>query len=219
MDAFLIAREQSVFSKLVALGGSAEEESFEVQVKVRLDDPQIVLDALKKPAIEILRFKHYHQHDIYFSFADMNQGWLRYREDESIDERGQISGVRGRLTLIGPSREGDFEHDVLLSRIRYFAPASNSLRFYREYFKPQTETPVEKDRRRWLVKYKDEEFFINLDRVDTPALGHFLEVKSRTWSRGDAEDKARYATELILLLGGSLENTGTKDYIELAEEV
>jgi 5-methylthioadenosine/S-adenosylhomocysteine deaminase len=218
MDAFLIAREQSVFSKLVALGGSAEEESFEVQVKVRLDDPQPVLEALKGPQVEVLRYKHYHQHDVYFSFGDAEQGWLRYREDESIDERGQISGVRGRLTLIGPSREGDFEHDVLLSRIRYFAPASNSLRFYREYFKPQSETPVEKDRRRWLVKYKDEEFFINLDRVDTPALGHFLEVKSRTWSRGDAEDKARYASELILLLGGSLENTGTKDYVELAGE-
>jgi 5-methylthioadenosine/S-adenosylhomocysteine deaminase len=218
MDIFLAEREQSVFSKLVALGGSAEEESFEVQVKVKLDEPRSVLEALKQPAIEILRFKHYHQHDIYFRFSDMSQGWLRYREDESIDAREQISGVRARLTLIGPTREGDFEHDVLLSRIRYFAPATNSLRFYREYFKPSGETPVEKDRRRWLVRYKGEEFFINLDRVDTPALGHFLEVKSRTWSRGDAEDKARFATELILLLGGSLEKTGTKDYVELAEE-
>ncbi len=36
IDTFLIAREQSVYSKLVALGGSAEEESFEVQVKVKL---------------------------------------------------------------------------------------------------------------------------------------------------------------------------------------
>ena len=55
IDIFLIAREQSVFSKLVALGGSAEEESFEVQVKVKLADPATVLEAIKKPEIEILR--------------------------------------------------------------------------------------------------------------------------------------------------------------------
>jgi 5-methylthioadenosine/S-adenosylhomocysteine deaminase len=214
----LIAREQSVFSKLVALGGSAEEESFEVQVKVKLDDPASVLEALKKPEIEILRMKHYHQHDIYFTFVDPAQGWLRFREDEIIDEKNQITGIRSRLTLIGPTREGDFAHDVLLSRIRYFAPAANSLRFYREYFKPSNETPVDKDRLRWLVRYKDEEFFINLDRVDTPDLGYYLEIKSRTWSRLDAKDKAQWTTELITLLGGSLQKTITQDYIEIASE-
>ncbi len=218
IDIFLIQREQSVFSKLVALGGSAEEESFEVQVKVKLDDSARVLEALKKPEIEILRKKHYHQHDAYFTFADPVQGWLRYREDEIIDDKEQITGVRGRLTLIGPSREGDFAHNVLLSRIRYFAPATNSLRFYREYFKPSNETLIDKDRLRWLVRYKDEEFFINLDRVDTPELGCYLEIKSRTWSRHDAEDKAQWTTELILLLGGSLERTVTLDYVEIANE-
>jgi len=218
IDTFLIAREQSVFSKLVALGGSAEEESFEVQVKVKLNDPAPVLKALKKTEIEILLKKHYHQHDIYFTFADPAQGWLRYREDEMIDDKEQITGVRGRLTLIGPSREGDFAHDVLLSRIRYFAPAANSLRFYREYFKPASETAVEKDRLRWLVRYKNEEFFINLDRVETPDLGYYLEIKSRTWSRRDAEEKANCSSELILLLGGSLENTITQDYVEIAGE-
>jgi 5-methylthioadenosine/S-adenosylhomocysteine deaminase len=218
IDIFLIAREQSVFSKLVALGGSAEEESFEVQVKVKLTDPDPVLKALKKPEIEILRKKHYHQHDAYFTFNDPAQGWLRYREDEIIDEKEQIAGVRGRLTLIGPSREDDFAHNVLLSRIRYFAPATNSLRFYREYFKPSTETLIDKDRLRWLVRYKDEDFFINLDRVDTPELGYYLEIKSRTWSRLDAEDKAKWTTELITLLGGSLKRTVTKDYVELAED-
>jgi 5-methylthioadenosine/S-adenosylhomocysteine deaminase len=217
IDIFLMAREQSVFSKLVTLGGSAEEESFEVQVKVKLADPAPVLKALKKPEIEILRKKHYHQHDAYFTFVDPAQGWLRYREDEIIDDQEQIIGVRGRLTLIGPSREDDFAHHVLLSRIRYFAPAANSLRFYREYFKPSNETLIDKDRLRWLVRYKDEEFFINLDRLDTPALGYYLEIKSRTWSRLDAEDKAQWTTELITLLGGSLKKTITKDYIELAE--
>jgi len=216
IDTFLMAREQSVFSKLVALGGSAEEESFEVQVKVKLNEPAPVLEALKNAQIEILRKKHYHQHDIYFTFADPAQGWLRYREDEMIDDKERITGVRGRLTLIGPSREGDFAHDVLLSRIRYFAPAANSLRFYREYFKPASETAVDKDRLRWLVRYKNEEFFINLDRVETPSLGYYLEIKSRTWSRRDAEEKANCSSELILLLGGSLENTITQDYVEIA---
>jgi 5-methylthioadenosine/S-adenosylhomocysteine deaminase len=216
IDTFLIAREQSVFSKLVALGGSEEEESFEVQIKVKLSSPSSVLKALENDEIEILRKKHYHQHDIYFNFPDLSQGWLRYREDERIDDKQQISGVRSRLTLIGPSREGDFAHDVLLSRIRYFAPAIFSLRFYREYFKPSKETAIDKDRLRWLVRYKNEEFFINLDHVETPDLGYYLEIKSRTWSRRDAEDKANYSSELILLLGGSLENTITLDYVEIA---
>jgi 5-methylthioadenosine/S-adenosylhomocysteine deaminase len=216
IDVFLMAREQSVFSKLVALGGSAEEESFEVQVKVKLKDPAPVLKAIKNTAIDILVKKHYHQHDIYFTFADPEQGWLRYREDEMVDEKEQITGVRGRLTLIGPSREDDFAHDVLLSRIRYFAPAANSLRFYREYFKPASEIAVDKDRLRWLVRYKNEEFFINLDRVETPDLGYYLEIKSRTWSRRDAEEKADCTSELISLLGGELENTITLDYVEIA---
>jgi 5-methylthioadenosine/S-adenosylhomocysteine deaminase len=218
IDIFLIEREQSVFSKLVALGGSAEEESFEVQIKVKLDDLATVQEALEKPEIEILRMKHYHQHDVYFAFVDPVQGRLRYREDETIDDKDQIIGVRSRLTLIGPSREGDFAHDVLLSRIRYFAPATNSLRFYREYFKPSHETIIFKDRLRWLVRYKDEEFFVNLDCVHTPDLGTYLEIKSRTWSRLDAEDKAQWATELITLLGGSLEKTVTRDYVEIANE-
>jgi 5-methylthioadenosine/S-adenosylhomocysteine deaminase len=218
IDVFLMAREQSVFSKLVALGGSAEEESFEVQVKVKLKDPAPVLKALKKNGIDILVKKHYHQHDIYFTFADPDQGWLRYREDEMVDDKEQITGVRGRLTLIGPSREGDFAHDVLLSRIRYFAPAANSLRFYREYFKPASEIAVDKDRLRWLVRCKNEEFFINLDRVETPDLGYYLEIKSRTWSRRDAEEKAGCSSELIGVLGGALENTITLDYVEIAGE-
>jgi 5-methylthioadenosine/S-adenosylhomocysteine deaminase len=216
IDTFLIKREQSVFSKLVALGGSEEEESFEVQVKIRMDDPATVEKALGKPGITIIRKKHYHQHDIYFAFADPDQGYVRYREDESMDEKGNILGIRARLTLIGPAREDEFRHDVLLSRIRYFAPATNSLRFYREYFRPASEIAVDKDRLRWLVSYKGEEFFINLDRVETPTLGYYLEIKSRTWSRRDAEEKAACSSELIRLLGGSLENTVTQDYIEIA---
>ncbi|MEZ0396894.1 MAG: amidohydrolase family protein [Anaerolineales bacterium] len=216
IDIFLTAREQSVLSKLIALGGSMEEESFEVQVKVKISDPLQVQQALQSPEIEIIRQRHYHQHDVYFGFEDASQGWLRYREDETIDAKGNLSGVRARLTLIGPAREGQFGHDVLLSRSRYLAPAANSLRFYREYFKPCLEVPIDKDRLRWLVRYKDTEFFINLDSLDRPPLGYYLEIKSRTWSRRDAEHKASLVAELITRLGGSLDKTVTQDYIDLA---
>lgn len=218
-DTFLIHREQSLLSKLVAIGGAMEGESFEVQAKVRISDPSQVLEALKLPEIEILRKRHYHEFDTYFVFADASQGYLRYREDEFIDEGGQVSNVRYRLTLIGPKRERQFPSDVLLSRSRFLAPAIHSLRFYREYFKPTSEQAIEKDRQRWKVLYEGTEFFINLDRVENPYLGFFLEVKSRTWSRSDAENKAKIATRLMQFLGAPAESTVAQDYLELVETV
>jgi 5-methylthioadenosine/S-adenosylhomocysteine deaminase len=218
-DTFLIHREQSLLSKLVAIGGAMEGESFEVQAKVRIPDPTQVLEALQLPEIEILRKRHYHEFDTYFVFADGSQGYLRYREDEFIDESGQVSNVRYRLTLIGPRRERQFPSDVLLSRSRFLAPAIHSLRFYREYFKPTSERAIEKDRQRWRVLYEGTEFFINLDRVDNPYLGFFLEVKSRTWSRSDAEHKAQIATRLMQFLGAPEEGTVAQDYLELVEQV
>jgi 5-methylthioadenosine/S-adenosylhomocysteine deaminase len=218
IDNFLIEREQSVLSKLIALGGSMEQESFEVQVKVKLADPKPVPDALKNQEIKIIRYKHYHQYDNYFFFEDPKQGRVRFREDDLIDEKGQVSNVRTRLTLIGISREHRFEQDVLLSRSRFLAPASYTLRFYREYFKPKSETSIEKDRSRWLVKFKDTEFFVNLDEFVEPELGCFLEVKSTTWSRTDAKRKADLAVELLNLLGAANHETVTKDYTEIIEE-
>jgi 5-methylthioadenosine/S-adenosylhomocysteine deaminase len=219
IDAFLIEREQSVLSKLIALGGSLEQESFEVQVKVRLTDPESITRALKRPDIEIIRKRHYHEHDVYFFFDDPAQGRLRYREDDFIDDVKKIvSNVRARLTLIGQKREGKFE-EVLLSRSRYIAPASQSLRFYREYFKPRSETTIEKDRLRWLIKYENEEFFVNLDEMKEPQLGYFLEIKSRTWSRKDAEHKAQLTNELLALLSASSGETVTEDYIDIVSEV
>ena len=81
--------------------------------------------------------------------------------------------------------------NVLLSRSRYIANATQSLRFYREYFKPKFEHEIEKDRLRYLIKYQGTEFFINIDTIVKPGLGKFLEIKSRTWSRKDAEQKIR----------------------------
>jgi 5-methylthioadenosine/S-adenosylhomocysteine deaminase len=219
IDAFLIQREQSVLSKLVAIGGASEAESFEVQAKVRISDPHPILAALEKPEIEILHKRHYHEYDTYFAFDDLQQGHLRYREDEFINEKGNVDKVRYRLTMLGPMREHQYPSDVLLSRSRFIAPATHSLRFYREYFKPSSETFVQKDRLRWRVLYQGTEFFINLDHVEDPDLGYFLEVKSRTWSRRDAEHKAEIAQELIAALGASPDKTVAQDYIELIESI
>lgn len=219
IDRFLIQREQSILSKLLAIGGATETESFEVQAKVRIADHAPIMEALKQPEIETLRFRHYHEYDTYFAFEDPSQGHLRYREDEFIGETEQVEGVRYRLTLLGPARERRFPSDVLLSRSRYIAPANHSLRFYREYFKPISETTISKDRLRWRVLFRGTEFFINLDRVDEPQLGYFLEVKSRTWSRRDAEHKARMSTELLdYLIKGSFETVGM-DYVDIVKNV
>jgi 5-methylthioadenosine/S-adenosylhomocysteine deaminase len=218
IDAFLIEREQSVLSKLIALGGSMEQESFEVQVKVKLPERESIIQAMKQPEIEMVRRRHYREHDVYFFFDDPSQGRLRYREDDFMDDaRGTITNVRARLTLIGIKREGKLE-EVLLSRSRFLAPAMHSLRFYREYFKPRSEFAIEKDRLRWLIKYKDTEFFVNLDQMTEPELGYFLEIKSRTWSRTDAEHKALLTSELLALLGASDGQHVTEDYIDIVSE-
>lgn len=218
IDAFLIEREQSVLSKLIALGGSLEEESFEVQVKVKITEPDRVVQALMRPDIQIAAFKHYHQFDSYFFFEEKDQGRLRYREDDLINEEEESVNVRSRLTLIGQSREDQLEHDVLLSRSRFLAPAIHSLRFYREYFKPTEEVIIEKDRLRWHIRYQETEFFLNLDEMTKPALGHYLEIKSRTWSRKDAERKAELVNELMDLLNVTDGETVLKDYIEVVRK-
>ena len=215
IDAFLIEREQSILSKLIALGGSMEQESFEVQVKVKVTEPDSLVQNMKRSEIEINAYKHYHQYDEYYMFDDPAQGRLRFREDNLINEKGDVENVRSRLTLLGQKREGEIGHDVLLSRSRFLAPAVHTSRFYREYFKPKQVISIEKDRLRWHIKYKETEFFINLDHVKDPAgMGHFLEIKSRTWSRKDADIKAALVNELLNLLGVGSAETVTKDYIE-----
>ena len=216
IDQFLIRREKSVLSKLVAIGGTMQEESFEVQTKIRITDPAPILAALKNPELELVRQRHYHEYDTYFAFEDASQGLLRYREDEFISAKGEISNVRSRLTLIGQMAEKHFPSEVILSRSRYLAPATQSLRFYREYFRPDKEFEIQKDRFRYLVRYSGTEFYINIDEMIKPALGFYLEIKSRTWSRKDAEEKSRLSVELVNLLGASSEETISKDYFEMA---
>jgi len=218
VDAFLIEREQSAYSKLVAIGGAQEQESFEVQLKVRLDDGNRVEAVLGHPRVEELYFRHYREYDTYLCFPAPEASRLRYREDELLDEQNEVSSVRARLTLLGPTKEQPGIVQPVLSRSRFIAPAEHSLRFYREYFKPASEIVVVKDRRRWRVLFKGTEFYCNLDRVDEPPLGLFFEVKSRTWSRQDAEHKARLAENLATLLGGKAPERVILDYPDLAEE-
>jgi len=56
-----------------------------------------------------------------------------------------------------------------------------------------------------------------LARVDKPDLGYFLEVKSRTWSRPDADHKAGHAIKLLDCLGIPHEKTVKQDYLEIVE--
>jgi 5-methylthioadenosine/S-adenosylhomocysteine deaminase len=219
IDVFLTSRELSVLQKLVAIGGTVEQESFEVQVKARVASSDSVLQAMAGDRVTVLRASHYRQHDIYWSFDDPEQGRLRYREDEFLDDAGSVTGARARLTLTGSQREGHFG-SVLLSRSRFLAPAAHSPRFYREYFRPRAEQVVDKIRRRWLVVFRGVEFYVHLDRLVHPeARGWFVEVKSRTWSRRDARDKAELITDLLAALGASPDDTIADGYVDLARSV
>ena len=213
IDAFIIKREKSVISKLIAIGGTTEQESFEVQVKVAIKNPIPFIEKIESGQIELIRTRHYHEYDTYFSFEDANEGHLRFREDHFIEKDGTVSQVRSRLTLIGQENEPDFtKQDVLLSRSRYIAPATQSLRFYKEYFKPIAEVEIEKDRLRYLVNFQGEEFFINIDEMIKPRLGYFLEIKARTWSQTDAEEKSLLIEGLLNFLGASGMDRISQDY-------
>ncbi len=217
IDAFLIHREQSVLQKLIAIGGAAEQESFEVQVKARarrLRTP--CCEALASDEITIIRTVHYHQYDTYFFFDDPDQGRLRYREDEFLDERDKVISARARLTLTGPSREAAFG-SVLLFRSRFFAPATHSPRFYREYFSPTREREVEKDRRRWLVVYRGVQFYVHVDRLLNPATAGLFsrsEVAHVVPARRAGQGRDHHGAAASGSARGRIE-TIEEDYVEL----
>lgn len=216
IDSFLLEREESILSKLVAIEGAVQEESYEVQIKVRLEDPAPAIQSLNGDGFEIVRRAHYQEYDTYFLFADAAQGRLRHREDEFIGDDGDVFKVRYRLTLTGPAAEMVFPNSVLLSRSRFLAPATHGLRFYREYFKPSGEIDIHKERLRWLVRFKGVEFFVNIDRLVVPEHeGWFLEVKARTWSRRDAENKAALISDLLRELGTEGSQVVREEYPDL----
>jgi 5-methylthioadenosine/S-adenosylhomocysteine deaminase len=219
IDSFVRERESSPYNKLVILAGVQRQESFEVQVKLPLLDDEQVLAVLQGDQVQITKRAHYRQYDSYFIFSgdDPDAARLRYREDEFVDDEGKVYEARSRLTLLGEAHEQEFPNAVMLSRSRYLAPAEQSLRFYREYFAPLIEVEVHKDRRRWRILYRETDFAVNLDQVTKPEMpGYYLEIKSRTWSRSDAERKASLITELLTLFGLDPTLAEPKDYPELA---
>jgi 5-methylthioadenosine/S-adenosylhomocysteine deaminase len=218
IDAFLVAREGNVLDKLVAIGGVEINETFEIQVKVQINDPGRIAALLEHHSeIAVVKPTKRRQYDTYFQFADKNQGRLRYREDEVMDDDGQIKEVFYVLTLTGPVEEREYEKSVLLSRSRFVAHADRSLRFYREYFQPAQETKVEKSRERYRIIYEDTAFAVNLDRLSQEDAEEpcYLEIKSRTWSRADAGRKALLIGRLLELFDVEDKELVKDQYFEL----
>jgi len=219
IDAFVLKRESSPYNKLVLLAGVQRQKSFEVQVKVPNVDKTAVLNFIHNDQCQITKQSHYRQYDTYFMFSgdDPDAARLRYREDEFVNEKGDVYQARARLTLISKGEAQEFPNAVMLSRSRFLADADRSLRFYREYFAPAAELQIDKDRLRWRIIYQDTDFAINLDKVTEPDLpGYFLEVKSRTWSRTDAERKAGLIAELLVQIGVDLDRADRQEYTEIA---
>ena len=215
IDAFLMAREGNVLDKLIAIGGLAQQETYEVQVKIPITDPQDVATRLSQSGIAIDRSSVRRQYDSYFSFTDPLQGRIRYREDEILDAAGEVKEARYSLTLTGPAKEREFAHSVLLSRSRFTARADRSRRFYREYFRPIEEREVHKERQRWHIRYQDTEFAVNLDKLALPERpGWYLEIKSLTWSPRDAEVKANLIRELLERLGLQAQRVTRSEYVD-----
>jgi 5-methylthioadenosine/S-adenosylhomocysteine deaminase len=219
IDKFLTAREESVLNKLVAIGGVSRVETFEVQVKVHLTDASRVEALLEHEEVPVVRSSRRRQYDTYFLFGDMETSRLRYREDEILARDDEVDAVVYRLTLIGETKEREFPRSILLSRSRFDAPAVHSLRFYHEYFQPEDDIKVHKERRRYHFRYGGTDFALNLDRITNPELpGVYLEIKSRTWSAQDAERKAELMGKLLDLFDVEDEEIVKAEYVELAVE-
>jgi len=201
VGAFLARREQSLLDKLVALGALQWGETYEVQVKVWVPDEDTLLaNMLTCTEVMVIKPSERKQYDTYFFFDDPEGGIIRYREDYLMDRGVAVKPIYN-LTFRGPTKEREYEDSVLLSRSRFTADADRSLRFYREYFQPKEEKKVDKIRRRWRIKYRGVDFAVNLDRLIQPQPGEvYLEVKSRTWSKHDALQKAEMISELLEVL-------------------
>ncbi len=218
IDAFVEQCESYTYNKLVLLAGVERQESFEVQVKAPIENEEQLLAVIASDEIEITKKSHYMQYDNYMLFDndDPDATRLRYREDEYLDDKGEVFQSRARLTLIGEEERVEFPNAVMLSQSRYLANADRTMRFYQEYFAPQQVIEIQKDRLRWRVLYKNTEFAINLDSLILPEWpDRYLEIKARTWSRKDAERKAVLMGELLTLIGIDADEYERRGYAEM----
>lgn len=203
INEFLASREQHLLDKLLAIGGVQHSEIFEVQAKARLHtlSAESIEAALHNPAITITKASERTQYDTYFLFDDASMGRIRLREDHRHDPGARVE-PKYTITLVEPTEHKDEDSALLLSQARYTAAANQTLRFYREYLQPNTIVEIAKRRRRWRILYHEVDFAINLDTlVDQDDPGPFLEIKSRTWSRKDADQKALLIDELLRYFG------------------
>jgi 5-methylthioadenosine/S-adenosylhomocysteine deaminase len=218
IDTFLMQREGDVLSKLLALGELHREESFEVQVKAKVANDAVVERLVAHSEIEVIRRTHYIQYDTYFIFGSPEQARLRYREDYNQDADA-ADALRARLTLTGAEVEQEFSHSIMLSRSRFISSATRPMRFYREYFQPEIEQNITKERRRWHINFRGRLFYVNLDQVTDPEQdGYFLEVKSRTWSQTDATAKATMIEEMLAYINISDAALIRQEYVKLIGE-
>ncbi len=219
VDKFLIAHEGDVLSKLLAVGGLERSESFEVQAKARISNPEIVEQLFAHEDVEKLRKVHYRQYDTYFLFDEQEMGRVRYREDDKLDEHGEVSEVRARLTYTMPTKEREFNSAVLLSHSRFIAPADRPLRFYEEYFQATQVENIRKDRQRWRIHYQGVLYFVNIDKFIQPSLpDYYIEIKTRTWSLSDAQHKADGISRMLEILGLTEQDIIQLDYLEMQPE-
>jgi 5-methylthioadenosine/S-adenosylhomocysteine deaminase len=223
--AFLHQREGSLLNKLLALGGLERRETFEIQVKARMDEPRRVEAMLHSPDFAVQKHSVRQQFDTYLMYDDPEAGYLRYREDNVLVPADEAASTIGAglqikpfytLTLIGTTAEREYADSVILNRSRFTSQAGHSLRFYQEYFQPDRVSEIVKWRTRYRVTYQGEEFAINLDRLTKPAdAGTFLEIKSRTWSASDALVKADLASRMLRLFEIPGEDVVRGEYVKL----
>lgn len=221
---FMAAREGSLLNKTVAIGGFEQKETYEIQVKAAVEDINALQVRLLATQLPIVKQSIRQQFDTYFLFEGEGRS-LRYREDNELagpEEEGS-SGLSVRpsytLTLMEGMHEREYQDSVILSRSRYTAQATYSLRFYREYFQPRREIEVVKWRHRYRVMFEDTEFAVNIDQVTRPqGLGAFIEIKARTWSASDAEHKAGLISRLLRLLGLPAGRAVRGEYVDLARQ-
>ncbi|HEY81155.1 MAG TPA: amidohydrolase family protein [Caldilineae bacterium] len=224
---FMSQREGSLLIKIIAIGGFEQRETFEVQVKVRTHDLQGVEKRLQELHLDVVKHSVRQQFDTYFLFGGRDNRYLRYREDNELVGKEPGVGPAGltvkpfyTLTLMEGIVEREYQDSIILTRSRYTAQATYSLRFYREYFNPDEEVEVVKWRTRYRVTYEDAEFAINMDHITRPqGMGDFVEIKARTWSASDAEHKADLISKLLRELGLDPSQSVRAEYVHLAQRV
>jgi 5-methylthioadenosine/S-adenosylhomocysteine deaminase len=212
---FFVQREGSILDKLVDIAPLEQGETFEVQAKGALRDPDAFHRGLEHPEVHQIAHTSREQYDTYFIFDHHDPQRLRYREDQVIRADGSVEPIYN-LTLTGPAKEAEYQHSVVLSRARFTAEADRSLRFYCEYFKPERIVEIGKHRERYHIRYKGLDFAVNLDQIHSPQpAGPFVEIKSRTWSQRDAVLKAELIGDLLAILGAHPEDMLPNDYADL----